>query len=291
MHEIVIISGKGGAGKTTITGAFAQLAENSILCDLDVDAPDLHLLMDPEHLLESEFRSGNEAIIDPDRCTNCGICADLCRFDAIEQTDDGFQVAPFRCEGCKVCVEFCPAHAIDFPERHCGEWYFSKTRFGTMIHAQLFPGQENSGRLVTLLRQEARKVAEAQGSNIILCDGAPGIGCPVISSLAGTTLAVLVTEPTPSCMHDLERVAELCGFFKTKVAVLINKWDINPEFTEKIEAYCKDKGYTVLCRFPYDRAMTDSMINKQVITEYEKGPLKKTLKKAWADTLALLEDL
>lgn len=290
MHEIVIISGKGGAGKTSIAGAFAHLAENTILCDLDVDAPDLHLLLAPKHLLEKEFRSGNEAIIDSTKCSQCGLCAEMCRFDAIKQTDDGFQVAPFRCEGCKVCVEFCPEDAIDFPIRHCGQWYVSTTRFGTMVHAQLFPGEENSGRLVTLLKQEAQKIAEAEGSKLVLCDGAPGIGCPVISSLAGTDLAVLVTEPTPSGMHDLERVAELCEGFKTKVAVLVNKWDINPEFTEKIETYCKSKGYTVLCRFPHDRAVTDAMVNQEVITEFDNGELKEILEQAWADALALLED-
>jgi len=289
MHEIVIISGKGGAGKTSITGAFAHLAEGAILCDLDVDAPDLHLLLDPKHDSEQEFWSGNEAIIDPAKCEQCGLCADMCRFDAIEETSDGFQVAPFRCEGCKVCVEFCPAKAISFPERHCGQWYISTTRFDTMVHAQLFPGEENSGRLVTLLKQEAQKIAEAKGLDLVLCDGAPGIGCPVISSLAGTDLALLVTEPTPSGIHDLKRVAELCDGFKIQVAVLINKWDVNPELADKIEAYCQDKGYSVICRFPHDRAVTDAMVNRQVLTEYDNGPLKKVLETAWADTLSLLK--
>ncbi|WP_319467795.1 ATP-binding protein [uncultured Pseudodesulfovibrio sp.] len=290
MHEIVIISGKGGAGKTSITGAFAHLAEKAILCDLDVDAPDLHLLLAPKHTSEEEFRSGNEAVIDPERCTQCGECMERCRFDAIGEEDGQYTVLPFRCEGCKVCVEFCPADAIDFPPRHCGEWYVSDTRFGTMVHAQLFPGEENSGRLVTLLKQQAREMAEDQGLELVLCDGAPGIGCPVISSLAGTDLAVIVTEPTPSGMHDMERVAELCTGFRTKVAVIINKWDINPGMADTIETFCKDKGYTVICRVPHDRAVTDAMVNRQVLTEYDDGELANTLKSAWATTLSLLED-
>ncbi|MFH1914207.1 MAG: ATP-binding protein [Pseudomonadota bacterium] len=293
MREIVVISGKGGAGKTSIAGAFAHLAEGAVLCDLDVDAPDLHLLLDPRHLAEHDFLSGNEAIIDPEMCIGCGQCAELCRFDAIAgpQSEDGtaYRVLPFRCEGCKVCVELCPTQAIAFPQRHCGEWYISDTRFGTMVHAQLFPGEENSGRLVTLLKREARTIAEERGLDLVLSDGAPGIGCPVISSLAGTNLAVLVTEPTPSGMHDLMRVAELCDGFRTRVAVIINKWDINPAQADAISAYCSGKGYPVVGRLPHDRAVTDAMVNRQVVTEYEHGDLSATLKAAWTDTLALLD--
>ncbi|MUM76980.1 4Fe-4S dicluster domain-containing protein [Pseudodesulfovibrio sp. F-1] len=294
MREIVVISGKGGAGKTSIAGAFAHLAEDTVLCDLDVDAPDLHLLLDPRHRVEHEFRSGNEAVIDPEMCIGCGQCAELCRFDAIAGPDDAnpdsaYSVLPFRCEGCKVCVALCPAQAIAFPERHCGEWYVSDTRFGTMVHAQLFPGEENSGRLVTLLKREARAIAEERGLGLVLSDGAPGIGCPVISSLAGTDLAVLITEPTPSGMHDLMRVAELCEGFRTRVAVIINKWDINPTQADAIEAYCSGKGYPVVCRLPHDRAVTDAMVNRQVVTEYDRGQLSDTLKTAWTAILARLE--
>jgi MinD superfamily P-loop ATPase len=299
VQEIVVISGKGGAGKTSITGAFAHLAHGAILCDLDVDAPDLHLLLDPQHVAEHEFHSGNEAIIDPKACIQCGQCADLCRFGAIvgpqdagcagKPPTDTYRVLPFRCEGCKVCVELCPEKAIAFPEKHCGEWYVSDTRFGTMVHAQLFPGEENSGRLVTLLKREARSIAEERGLDLILSDGAPGIGCPVISSLAGTNLAVIVTEPTPSGMHDLSRVAQLCDGFKTKVAVIINKWDINPDQAEIIESFCADKGYTVVCRFPHDRAVTDAMVNRQVLTEYDEGgPLSAILTTAWDDIRRML---
>jgi len=294
MREIVVISGKGGAGKTSIAGAFAHLAEDAVLCDLDVDAPDLHLLLDPRHKAEHDFLSGNEAVIDPEMCIGCGQCAELCRFDAIAGPDGAnpgtaYRVLPFRCEGCKVCVALCPAQAIAFPQRHCGEWYVSDTRFGTMVHAQLFPGEENSGRLVTLLKREARAIAEERGLGLVLSDGAPGIGCPVISSLAGTDLAVLITEPTPSGMHDLMRVAQLCDGFRTRVAVIINKWDINPAQTEAIEAYCSGKGYPVICRLPHDRTVTDAMINRQVVTEYDRSQLSATLKTAWTTILARLE--
>jgi MinD superfamily P-loop ATPase len=291
MHEIVIISGKGGAGKTSITGAFAQLAENGILCDLDVDAPDLHLLLDPEHRTEEEFWSGNEAVIDQDVCACCGQCVELCRFDAISETDGRFSINPLQCEGCKVCVTLCPAEAIEFPQKHCGDWYVSSTRFGAMVHAQLYPGEENSGRLVTLLKQKARQMAEEQGLDLVLCDGAPGIGCPVISSMAGTDLAVVVTEPTPSGLHDLKRVAELCEGFRTRVAVLVNKWDINPAMTEEIEEYCRSRGYVLVGRFPHDRAVVDAMLERKVITEYDSGSLAKTLEEAWSDILNLLKTI
>lgn len=287
MREIVIISGKGGAGKTSITGAFAHLAENAILCDLDVDAPDLHLLLAPEHKIEEAFLSGFEAIIDQNVCTGCGHCMELCRFDAITETDGKYEVNPLQCEGCKVCVTLCPAKAIGFPQKHCGDWYVSSTRFGQMVHAQLYPGEENSGRLVTLLKQKARQMAKDQDLDLVLCDGAPGIGCPVISSMAGTDLAVVVTEPTPSGLHDLKRVAELCENFRSKVAVLVNKWDINPAMTEEIESYCTGKGYTLVGRFPHDRAVVDAMLERKVITEYDPGPLAETLEKTWADITAL----
>lgn len=290
MHEIVIISGKGGAGKTSITGAFAKLAENTILCDLDVDAPDLHLLLAPNHKREEEFHSGNEAIITPGKCNNCGLCESLCRFNAISNDGDHFQVNPLRCEGCKVCVTLCPEHAIKFPVKHCGTWYESTTRFGPMIHAQLFPGEENSGRLVTLLKQRAKARAEAEGFDLILSDGAPGIGCPVISSLAGTDLAVIVTEPTLSGLHDLQRVAQLCQRFKTRITVLINKFDLNMEQTEAIETYCKQQGFTVLCRFPHDHAMTLAMVEGKTINEEGNHAAAQLLEAAWGNMLNLLHD-
>jgi MinD superfamily P-loop ATPase len=282
MREIIIISGKGGTGKTSLTGVFAHLAAHKIICDLDVDAPDLHLLLNPARERQEEFFSGHEALIDPTKCDGCGLCASLCQFGAIrENGGDGFAVDPLRCEGCKVCVAFCPAAAIGFPEKHCGRWYVSATRFGPLVHAQLFPGAENSGRLVMVLKQQARELAKARGADLVLCDGAPGIGCPVISSLSGAHLAVAVTEPTPSGRHDLERVAELCGHFQTPLAVIINKYDLNPEETSRIAAFCRDQSFPELARLPHDLAVTRAMVQGLVVTELPETDFSRELGRAW----------
>jgi MinD superfamily P-loop ATPase len=282
MREIVIISGKGGTGKTSLTGAFAHLARNKILCDLDVDAPDLHLLLQPAREREEQFYSGHEAVIDRDLCDRCGLCDSLCRFGAIREDEQGFTVDPFRCEGCKVCVAFCPSNAIGFPEKHRGAWYVSSTRFGPFVHAQLFPGEENSGRLVMVLKQQARELAKVREAEVVLCDGAPGIGCPVISSLSGTNVAVGVTEPTPSGRHDLERVAELCKHFRVLFGVIINKFDLNPDETARIEAFCRVEGYPVLARLPHDPIVTRAMVDGLVVTEVDQTGFSRELRQAWA---------
>ncbi len=281
MHEIVIISGKGGTGKTSLTGAFAHLASNKVICDLDVDAPDLHLLLQPVREREEEFLSGYEAVIEEEKCTRCGVCASMCRFGAIRENGEGFSVDSRRCEGCKVCVAFCPSDAVLFPRKHCGNWYVSSTRFGPMVHAQLFPGEENSGRLVMVLKQQARELAKARGMDLILCDGTPGIGCPVISSLSGTHLAVAVTEPTPSGRHDLERVVELCSHFRVAVAVIINKYDLNPEEVAKIESYCRERNYPVLARLPHDPVVTKAMLQGLVVTELPDTDFSREVKHTW----------
>ncbi len=289
MREILIISGKGGTGKTSLTAAFAHLAKNKVLCDLDVDAPDLHLLLAPEHESEVEFWAGNEARIDQDTCQQCGLCREMCRYGAVIEHDDGhFSVDSLRCEGCKVCVSFCPDEAIEFPEKHCGQWYISSTRFGAMVHARLFPGEENSGRLVALLKQEAKKLAEERHLDLILSDGAPGIGCPVISSLSGTDLAVLVTEPTPSGRHDLERVASLCDHFKVATAVIINKFDLNSEQTASIEGFCREKNYPVVGKLPHDKVITEAMVQRLAVTELAETGLSLEIEKTWQKIMQLV---
>jgi MinD superfamily P-loop ATPase len=287
MREILIISGKGGTGKTSLTGAFAHLAGNKIICDLDVDAPDLHLLLQPTHTRELEFFAGHEAVIAAELCTRCGLCATLCQYGAIREDEGEFTVEARRCEGCKVCVSLCPEEAVRFPEKHSGTWYVSDTRFGPLVHAQLFPGAENSGKLVMVLKREAQKLAKTNGADLVLCDGAPGIGCPVISSLSGAHLAVAVTEPTPSGRHDLERVADLCRHFQTALAVIINKYDLNPEETARIEAFCRDRNYPVPARLPHDPAITRAMIQGLVITELPETEISREIRQGWTRIEAL----
>ena len=287
MREIIIISGKGGTGKTSLPGAFAHLATNKVMCDLDVDAPDLHLLLQPTKERLEEFYSGHEAQIDGDKCDGCGLCVSLCQYGAIRENGAGLVVDQRRCEGCKVCVAFCPVAAIGFPEKHCGQWFVSATRFGPLVHAQLFPGAENSGRLVMVLKQQARELAKARGADLVLCDGAPGIGCPVISSLSGAHLAVAVTEPTPSGRHDLERVAALCRHFQMAFAVIINKYDLNPDETARIEDFCHDESYPVLARLPHDPLITKAMVQGLVVTELPESDLSRELGQAWSRIEAL----
>jgi MinD superfamily P-loop ATPase len=287
MLEIVVISGKGGTGKTSLTAAFAHIAAEAIICDLDVDAPDLHLILQPEIEVKENFISGHEAVIDSDACNGCGLCMEMCRFGAVSHPPTGYRIDPLKCEGCKVCVQFCPAGAIQFPDRHCGEWYISRTRFGPMVHAQLYPGAENSGRLVALLRQKAQELAQSTGRNLILSDGAPGIGCPVISSLSGTDFAVLVTEPTPSGRHDLERVTELCRHFKIPTGVIVNKADLNSENTQDIRRWCDAAQTEFLATLPYDPVVTEAMVQRQTVTEYSADGLSMNIRRTWRRILEL----
>jgi MinD superfamily P-loop ATPase len=268
MRELVVISGKGGTGKTTLTAAFASISENRVLCDADVDAADLHLLMDPDIKQTTDFQGGGLAVIDPDRCTQCGTCIDLCRFKAIKEN---FEVDDIECEGCGVCVDLCPEQAIDFPVKTCGEWYLSETRFGPMVHARLGIAEENSGKLVTLVRQEAKKLSEKENLDLIITDGPPGIGCPVIASIGGATALVIVTEPTVSGLHDMARVVDLAAHFKVPAMVCVNKFDLNTDQTKAIENYARKRNMIVLGRIPFDPVFTESMIQGQTIFEYSKN--------------------
>ena len=266
MKELVIISGKGGTGKTSLTAAFAFLAKNMVLCDADVDAADLHLLMAPEILERYDFQGGNQAVINRDKCVECGLCRELCNWNAI---DEGFNVSPIDCEGCGVCVYFCPEKAIDFPVKTCGEWYISDTRFGSMVHARLGIAEENSGRLVALVRQQAKKLAEEKGLDLILTDGPPGIGCPVIASLGGASSVLIVVEPTLSGKHDMIRVAELAAHFKIPAMICVNKFDLNEDETRAIEEAAVEKNMQILGRIPFDPVFTKAMVQGQTIFEYD----------------------
>jgi MinD superfamily P-loop ATPase len=287
MHEILVISGKGGTGKTSLTAAFSHLAADPVICDLDVDAPDLHLLLKPKNRETHEFYSGFEAVINPDKCDACGTCLQMCRYQAVLPGPAYPAIDPLKCEGCKVCVQFCPADAIAFTPRHCGRWHVADTRFGPLVHAQLFPAQENSGRLVALLRKQAKELARARGSELILADGPPGIGCPVISALSGVRLAVIVTEPTPSGRHDMERIVELCSHFGIPAAVIINKCDLNEAMAERIQQYCRQKDMAVVARLPHDPEFVHAMVRAQTVTESSNSETAQRIKKAWGEILAL----
>ncbi len=281
MHEIIVISGKGGTGKTSLTAAFAHLASPVLICDLDVDAPDLHLILQPDKTETHVFSGGHSALIDPDTCTGCGTCREMCRFAAVCEDNGTYRIDPLRCEGCGVCVTFCPAAAIAFPEKECGRWFSSETRFGPMMHAQLYAAEENSGKLVALLRTKAREKAKAIGMERILSDGPPGIGCPVISSLSGVSYAVLVTEPTPSGRHDLERVASLTRHFRVPAGVIINKSDLNENECSAIEAFCRSEGLDVIGRLPFDPVITHAMIHGKAVTEWNSGAFSARIRDLW----------
>lgn len=288
MRELVVISGKGGTGKTSLSAAFAHVAQGGVLCDLDVDAPDLHLIAQPAVQRSGPFLSGHVAEIDPEACMACGACAEVCAFEAIHPREGRWEIDPGRCEGCRTCVTLCPVGAIQFQERLCGTWYESESRFGPMVHAQLDPGQENSGKLVTLLKAKAREVATTRGADLILSDGAPGIGCAVISSLSQATLALLVTEPTPSGLHDLERVANLCRHFRLKRAVLINKADLSPEYESAIQVFCDREAIPLVGRLPHDPVVTEAMVRSQAITEIPDSPFGAQVRQIWSNLQPLL---
>jgi MinD superfamily P-loop ATPase len=276
--ELCVLSGKGGTGKTSLVGALAALIPDKILVDCDVDAPDLHLLLAPEVKSRQEFLGGRKAKVIQELCTDCGRCREVCRFEAIREN---FQVDPIACEGCGVCVHFCSFGAIEFPLAVCGEWYVSETRFGPMVHAQLGAGQENSGMLVALIRGKAQDLAAARGLPLILVDGPPGIGCPVISSLTGADGVLIVTEPTLSGLHDLDRVLDLAEHFKIPGMVLINKYDLNREMADRIEVFCRDRGLWLAGRLPYDAAVTEAMVRGKTIFEWNPNGLVKEIRRVW----------
>ncbi len=277
MKELLVLSGKGGTGKTSIVGSFAALAQNKIMADCDVDAADLHLLLNPSVKERSDFFSGQVAVIDEDKCTECGLCQEECRFDAI--TD--FRVDPVSCEGCGFCSHICPVEAITMNERRAGEWFISDSKFGPLVHARLGIAQENSGKLVALVRRQSKELAEKNGLGYIISDGPPGIGCPVISSLSGVSLALIVTEPTLSGIHDMERVLGVCKHFGVPALVCINKCDINNENTRAIEEYCRENEVEVAAKIPFDNAVTEAMVEGISVVEYTDSEVAEQVRALW----------
>ncbi|NOQ65716.1 MAG: (4Fe-4S)-binding protein [Desulfobacterales bacterium] len=285
MKEIVVLSGKGGTGKTTVLGCLAVLATSKVLADCDVDAADLHLLLNPSPQQENEFRSGVKARVESDLCSGCGTCEELCQFEAITINDTA-HIDTLACEGCGVCAYFCPEQAIILDENHCGTWFISDTLHGPLVHAQLFAGEENSGKLVALVKRKARELAEANGVELILTDGPPGIGCPVIASLSNTDAALVVTEPSLSGLHDLERVLDLAVHFKVRSYVCLNKWDLHPDMADAIEAFCRKRNVEVLGRIPFDPAVVSSQLNGQPLVSNNNGPAALAIRGIWKQLCA-----
>jgi MinD superfamily P-loop ATPase len=294
MKQLVILSGKGGTGKTSVAAALAHLASQDlpiVLADADVDAANLELVLAPTRLEEHVFMGGQIAVIDPDKCTLCGTCHDVCRYDAIVPGEDTYRVDTLACEGCASCVYQCPEEAIHSEEQQAGLWFRSDTRFGPLYHAHLFAAQENSGKLVTMVKQQGRLLALDQGRELLIVDGPPGIGCPVISASAGSDVALLVVEPTVSGIHDLERALGTVTHFRVPALVCINKADLNPEQTAEIEAYCAEEGIEVVGSLPFDTIVTEAMVQGQPVTAYQPdGAMGAALGAAWARIRARLEE-
>jgi len=288
VKEIVVISGKGGTGKTSIVASFAALAKNAVFADCDVDAADLYLVLEPKIKQTNDFSGGKRAAIVTEKCIGCGKCQDLCRFNAIhfngqanDVVDKTFTIDPISCEGCKVCVEFCPVDAIEFSDCINGQWFISDTRFGPMVHAKLGIAEENSGKLVTVIRKEAKGIATEEKKGLIIVDGSPGIGCPVIASITGADLVLIVTEPTLSGKHDLGRVADLAAGFKIPTLVAINKFDLNPDMGERIEENARSRDIKVVGKIRYDEAFTKAQILKSTVLEYTGGAVSEDVKALW----------
>jgi len=278
MKELTIISGKGGTGKTSVVASFAALAQNKVMADADVDAADLHLILTPDIKHQEDFKGGRTARIDLEMCTECGDCLDRCQFNAISPD---FIVDKIDCEGCGVCVHFCPMEAIDFSRNICGKWYISETRFGPMVYAELGIAEENSGMLVSLVRNQAKVLAEERGLDTIIVDGPPGIGCPVIASIAGAGAVLIVTEPTLSGLHDLERAGGLAAHFKIPTLACVNKYDLNEEMSEQVAGYCARNRIELVGRIPYDTVVTHAMVAGKSIIEFSNGTVSDAIKMIW----------
>ena len=287
-QELAVISGKGGTGKTSMAAALAALAQPVVLADCDVDAPDLHILTTPQVRQQFPFSGCKKASVDAGRCCGCGFCVSSCRFNAITQGVDGVVVIdPIACEGCGACVTVCSARAIELTPQVNGEWMLSETRFGPMVHAALHPGEENSGKLVSMVRREASSVAEKAGVGLVIVDGSPGIGCPVIASLANTRLALVVAEPTPSGVHDAKRVMELARQLRVRTALCVNRWDLNPALTAQLEDEAVKLGATPVGRVREDLAVVHSQMQGTSVTELPDSPAATDVRGVWSRLKAM----
>jgi len=280
MKQIAVISGKGGTGKTVVTGSFAALAKNKIMIDCDVDAADLHLLLHPTVKERHEFRSGQTAVIDKKLCKKCGKCAKVCRFEAVKSD---FSIEPFSCEGCALCSHICPNGAIRMEENIAGEWFVSDTKYGSFVHAKLGIAEENSGKLVAKIRQVGKELAESKKLDYVIIDGPPGIGCPVIASLSGVDCALIVTEPTLSGLHDAQRVMEVAKHFNIPVKLVVNKYDLNPAMTDKIEEFFRKQGVPVIGKIVFDETVVKAIVEGKTIIEYSQSAAQDEVRKIWED--------
>jgi MinD superfamily P-loop ATPase len=269
--QLAVLSGKGGTGKSSLSLAMAELLKPVVLADCDVDAADLFIVAQPKNLKEESFESGTKAIIDPNACIGCGKCQELCRFDAVDFRNGSYSINTNRCEGCGLCKLACPANAIDMKKAYDNQWFLASSRFGPMVHARLAPGEDNSGKLVTQVREEARKKAKEDGKEVIIIDGPPGIGCPVIAAVTGVDYVVLITEPSLSGLSDLQRVYDLVQKFNVKAGLIINKSDINDKMATKMENWAKDSGLEFLGKLPFDETVVKAMTEKLSIPEYDKN--------------------
>ncbi len=284
IKQLAIVSGKGGTGKTTITAAFATLASNKVIVDCDVDAADLHLLLRPKILAQEKYYGRRLPKVDLDKCTQCGLCTDLCGFDAI---NNGV-LYTISCEGCGFCSHICPESAITMEEAFSGDWFISETPYGPFVHARLGIGEENSGKLVTVVRKKAMEVAQERDLDLILIDGPPGIGCPVTASLTGVNLVLAITEPTLSGIHDLERILKLSDHFKIPSVVCINKYDINLENSNQIVSYCERNGSAIIGEIPYESKVVEALVNRKTVMEYPCNEVQEIIKQMWKKVKSFL---
>ena len=289
MKELVILSGKGGTGKTTVAASFAHLAESKVMLDADVDAANLELVLSPQMKEKHEFRGSKLAIIEPARCSACGRCAEVCRFQAVQEVDEEYLIDPIACEGCAVCFYECPSQAIRLEEPVSGHWFVSDTPYGPLVHAQLRPAQKNSGKLVNLVKQKARQLALAHEYDLIIVDGPPGIGCPVIAATAGADLVLLVTEPTVAGVHDLERILSIIAHFGVQALVCINKYDLNPDISRIIVEDCAVRGLPLIGSIPFDKAVTEAMVQGRTVVSYSRGPASQAIARLWMETKRFLD--